>query len=151
MNEHDPSGAFGVILNAPSTLSVEEVLPELAEYATAPAVVHLGGPVQTDAAMVMTRSSSGPFARATSFTDIGYVDPASPPRDATSLRVYAGFAGWSPGQLEEEVENGSWWATPATAKDIFATDTSSLWAASVSRVAGRVPLYATYPADPSMN
>ncbi len=151
IGEHDASGALGVILNSPSRLTVIEVLPELAHLASEPPVVHFGGPVQTDAAMVLVQSDTREFAMDTTFADIGLVDPATPPPDTAELRVYAGFSGWGPGQLEQELATGSWWSTVAQREDLFASDGVDLWANAVRRVGGRISFYVTYPDDPAMN
>ncbi|MCZ7533106.1 MAG: YqgE/AlgH family protein [Acidimicrobiia bacterium] len=151
IGEHDTSGALGVILNSPSRLSVVEVLPELTHLTSDPPVVYLGGPVQTDAAMVLAQSKGCQFAMETTFADIGLVDPANPPADTTALRVYAGFSGWGPGQLEEEIIMGSWWTTEARREDLFASEGVDLWTNAVRRIGGRKLFYLTYPDDPTMN
>lgn len=151
IGEHDATGALGVILNSPTHLTVLEVLPDLAHLASDPPVIHLGGPVQTDAAMVVVQSETREFAMETTFADIGLVDPAAPPPDTTQLRVYAGFAGWGPDQLETEIAMGSWWSTVARREDLFASEGTDLWANAVRRVGGRTSFYLTYPEDPAMN
>lgn len=151
LSEHDESGAVGVILNAPSQLSVADVLPDLAPLASPPAVVHVGGPVQTDSAVVLAQATSLDFARGTALTDVGIIDPSDPPPDASNLRVYAGFSGWDAGQLEDEMTEGSWWVVPAAAQDVFAAETIDMWQRCVRRLKGRQSLYATYPDDPLTN
>lgn len=151
IGEHDASGALGVILNSPSHLTVNEVLPQLAHLASDPPVVHFGGPVQTDAAMVLVQSEAQEFAMGTTFPDIGLVNPSTPPPDTAKLRVYAGFSGWGPDQLEEEMATGSWWRTIARREDLFASGEVDLWANAVRRIGGRTALYLTYPDDPDMN
>lgn len=151
LGEHGPLGALGVILNNPTNVTVFEILPNLADLASAPAVIHLGGPVQTDAAIVLARSTTQEFAMGTAFPDIGVVDPSDPPADTSALRVYAGFSGWGPGQLEEEIATGSWWRVVARREDLFTSDDVDLWARSVRRVGGRAALHVTYPDDPSVN
>lgn len=149
--EHDKEGAIGVIVNAPSQLTVGEVLPDLLDYATDPPVVHIGGPVQPDTAIVLARSPSRAFARDTAIDDIGIVDPSEPPPDTTALRVFAGYSGWDPGQLEAEIAEGSWWSIPAEPSEVFTNAAGGLWERSVRKLRGRAALYATYPADPLQN
>ena len=151
VSEHDDEGAIGVIVNAPSQLTVGEVLPELLDFASNPSVVHVGGPVQTDTAIVLARSSSGPFARDSAIECIGIVDPSAPPADTTALRVFAGYSGWDPDQLEAEIAEGSWWSIPTDPADLFTTDATGLWERSVRKLRGGAALYATYPADPLRN
>jgi putative transcriptional regulator len=151
LSEHDHEGAIGVIVNSPSRLTVAEVLPDLTEFATDPKVVHVGGPVQTDTAIVVAQSQLRDFARGTAIDDVGIVDPTEPPIDTQALRVFAGYSGWEPGQLEAEIVEGSWWWTPATSRDVFCSDTGSLWEEAVRRLPGPKALYATYPTDPLLN
>ncbi|MEZ5176134.1 MAG: YqgE/AlgH family protein [Acidimicrobiia bacterium] len=151
IGEHDEHGALGLILNKPSELAVAEVLPDLAAKVSAPRVVHIGGPVQVDAAMVLAHSATGDFAMGTVFPDVGLVPPDDPPDDATDLRVFAGFSGWDAGQLEGEIATGSWWATPAHHDDLFVPDTDDLWVTMVRRLPGRSALYASFPPDPRWN
>lgn len=151
LGEHGPLGALGVILNNPTTVTVSEILPDLAQLASDPAVIHLGGPVQTDAAIVLAQSTTQEFAMGTVFPDIGVVDPSEPPVDTSALRVYAGFSGWGPGQLEAEIAEGSWWRIVARREDLFTSEDVDLWARSVRRAGGRTALHVTYPDDPNMN
>lgn len=151
VSEHDESGAIGVIVNSPSQLTVGEVLPGLSRYASDPAVIHLGGPVQTDTAIAVARSPSRVFARDTAIDDIGIVDPSEPPSDTTALRVFAGYSGWDPGQLEREIAEDSWWSISAQPEDVFTADADGLWERCVRRIRGATSLYATYPTDPDLN
>jgi len=151
IGEHDAEGALGLILNTPSLLTVNEVLPGLTEFATQPANVHLGGPVQTDTAIVLAKSDAGIFARDTALVTVGVIDPMDPPADTAALRVYAGFSGWDGGQLEQEIRGGSWWSTPARSGDVFTSTAGTLWEETVRRLRGTEAFYATYPDAPFLN
>jgi len=148
--EHDESGAIGVILNHDSGLPVEDVLPEAAALASDPANVFIGGPVGTDTAIALARAPRGSFLRPAALGTIGLVDPGAPPDNMTAMRLFAGYAGWDPGQLEGEIAEKAWWVTLA---DIESTlgDTSDLWRTAIRRSPGLTPLYSTYPRDPSTN
>jgi len=68
-----------------------------------------------------------------------------------SLRVFAGYAGWEPDQLEEELEEGAWWLVFPNIDDLFTADVDNLWERTVERAPGTIPLYSTYPDDPTTN
>lgn len=148
--EHDDTGAIGVMLNSDSGLLLADVLPNLISLVNEPPHVFIGGPVSTDTALCLARSSSGRFIRPSALGSIGLIDPADPPDDVQDLRVFAGYAGWDPGQLEAELEDQAWWVTLADADAIFG-DTNDLWRSTVRRAPGRVPLFGTYTGHPSHN
>jgi putative transcriptional regulator len=66
-------------------------------------------------------------------------------------RVYAGYSGWGPGQLEGEMEDGSWIVDPARAEDVFTSAPDSLWSSVLARKGGQYRRLATMPYDPSVN
>ncbi len=148
--EHDESGAIGIILNLDSGLQVEDLLPEAASLVSDPTHVFIGGPVSTDTAIALAHAPAGSFLRPSALGTIGLVDPIAPPDNMTAMRLFAGYAGWDPGQLEDEITQNAWWVTLA---DVEATlgDTSDLWRTTIRRSPGIVPLYSTFPPDPSTN
>ncbi|NHZ71314.1 MAG: hypothetical protein GWP18_06695 [Proteobacteria bacterium] len=148
--EHDDSGAIGVMLNSDSGLAVSDVLPDLISLVCEPPHVFIGGPVSTDTALCLARSYSGRFIRPSALGSIGLIDPADPPDDVHDLRIFAGYAGWDPGQLEAELEEQAWWVTLADVDAIFG-DTTDLWRTTVRRAPGRVPLFGTYTGYPARN
>jgi putative transcriptional regulator len=154
-------GALGVVLNRPSGTDVDEVLPGWEALAHAPAVVFEGGPVQPNAAICLgrARSDSPPEAYAVLQKDptgtLGTVDlDAAPELLASSVdavRVFAGYAGWSPGQLEDEVAEGSWWVLDALPGDAFSPAPTLLWRQVLRRQGMPLALAASYPPDPTLN
>ena len=151
MLEHDDAGAIGIVLNYPTDLPVVDHLPEIAPRVSEPRVVFLGGPVQPDAAIALGRSPSGRFMTPSMFGDVGIVDVTELPDDIGHLRIYAGYSGWSPGQLEDELAEGSWWVTAPPPGTLFAPAIDALWHDAVANAPGRTKLYATYPEDPANN
>ena len=67
------------------------------------------------------------------------------------LRVYAGYAGWAPGQLNAEIDEGAWYVVPAEPADAFAGEPEGLWADVLRRQGGEMAFTATFPDDPSQN
>jgi putative transcriptional regulator len=86
---------------------------------------------------------------------LGLVDLDAPPgllaAAVTSLRVYAGYAGWSAGQLQAEIDEGAWYVVPAQPADAFCPDPEQLWSAVLRRQGGELAYVATYPDDPGLN
>jgi putative transcriptional regulator len=149
--EHDDEGALGLIINLPSDLPVAEFLPEATADVVPPKVIFVGGPVGTDSALGVVMAEEANSVRRSPFAGVSLVDPTDPELERSDMRVFGGFAGWSPGQLEAEIREGAWWSVSAHREDFFAQDPESLWEATVRRVKGRTPLYATFPDDPSSN
>ncbi len=67
------------------------------------------------------------------------------------LRIFAGYAGWGAGQLEEEMDAGAWWALEAEDADVFSDEPSLLWKRVLRRQGGALAVTAAYPPDPSLN
>lgn len=158
--QHGPAdGALGVVLGTASATEVDEVLPGWQALAASPAQVFVGGPVQTDAAICLGELRPG--ARAPVLAPL----PASPglavvDLDAAPavvaplvqrLRVFAGCAGWAPGQLEGEVDEAAWWVVDAWPGDPFRARPEVLWRQVLRRQGGRVALASTWPDEPGLN
>jgi putative transcriptional regulator len=151
MLEHDADGALGLILNLPSNLSIERYLPEAASGVVSPTVIFVGGPVGTDSALGVVMVDNAESLRPSPFSGVSIVDPTVSQGVDAGMRVFGGFAGWSPDQLEAEIEEGAWWSALAHREDFFTPHPELLWEATVRRVEGRAPLYATFPDDPNEN
>ncbi len=153
---HGDEGAFGLVVNRPSDTSVLEVAAPWADRAAAPGVVFVGGPVTRDT--VIGVAALGPVAGpgySPVVGGIGTVDLNEPPgavhHDGPGVRLFAGSAGWAPGQLEDEIREGAWWPVDAEPGDPFAGDPAGLWAAVLRRQPGQVAWFANCPTDPSAN
>ena len=124
----EDDGALGLVLNRPAVLAVDDVLEDWSPLGAAPAVVFEGGPVQPEAAVCLGHArvdgiQVGAFSPLEHAPAVGTVDlDASPDELRTAVsevRVFAGYAGWSPGQLEAELEEGAWWLLDALPSDAF--------------------------------
>ena len=145
--EHDDEGALGVILNRPSTSGLDDDLPEWAPLLAEPEVVFVGGPVQQQVAVGLAEGVGG-----SAVDGVGLVDLSAAPGELTApVRVYAGYAGWTAGQLEAELRDGGWIIAPAEPADVFAADPAGLWRAVLKRQPGPTSLLATFPDDPGLN
>ncbi|MCO5971527.1 YqgE/AlgH family protein [Actinoallomurus soli] len=161
--EHEPEGGtLGVVLNRPTQVPVDQVLPPWSELVTGPSVVFQGGPVALDSALALAqvpgtdeplgwRALNGSPAVAR----VGLVDLDVPPEilapEVARLRVFAGYAGWGTGQLQSEIDEGAWYVLSAESGDVFAEEPDGLWPAVLRRQGGELAFVATFPEDPSLN
>jgi putative transcriptional regulator len=65
--------------------------------------------------------------------------------------VFAGHAGWAPGQLDDELEEGAWWVLPGSPDDLFSADPRSMWRRVLRRQPYPLNLVSTFPLDPTLN
>lgn len=154
VGEHDSSGAVGVVLNRALDHAVEEAIPALAELVGAGSLLFEGGPVQPQSAVLLAELSQGSPADLVVFGNVGFLtgDVSSEVRAAVlQARVFAGHAGWGPGQLEEELERDSWLHCPAQGEDVFTDAPELLWSRVVKRLGPEYELMSRLPFDPSMN
>jgi putative transcriptional regulator len=147
--EHTPDGAMGVVLNRESETLVADAVPQLAELASAEDVVRIGGPVAPDSVVALGEFDDVGEAGTHVTGSLGTLDPDSGNRSLRRLRVYAGYAGWAAGQLDEELERDAWLVAPAQPGDPFAD--GDIWSRALERRGGAYRLLATMPEDPSQN
>ena len=155
---HEPSGALGVVLNRATEVPVSEVLGAWGGLARDPAVLFEGGPVQPESAICLARLRK-PGQRLRGFHPvsglIGTVDLSIDPerlRDSViGVRVFAGYSGWSGGQLEEEIASGSWFSFDALPGDPFVDRPDDLWPMVLRRQGGMTAAAAHFPPDLSLN
>ncbi len=147
--EHTDEGAMGLVLNRPTETEVAAAVPDLAELTGRDDVVHAGGPVQPDAVVALGDFEELAEAGTPVAGTLGLLDPGRPDPVLRRLRVYAGYAGWAPGQLDGEIEEGAWIAEPAAPDDPFARE--DLWSAVLQRKGGAFSLIASMPIDPTLN
>ena len=156
--DHGHDGAMGVVLNRPMTVEVSAVLPGWQPHTTAPGVLFRGGPVELDSAigLVAVPGDAGEplgvrrISGALGLVDLD-VEPLSVVSQLAGLRVFAGYAGWSLGQLEAEIAEGAWYVVDGESRDPFSADPASLWREVLRRQRGELAYVATYPEDPVQN
>ncbi|HKY26103.1 MAG TPA: YqgE/AlgH family protein [Gaiella sp.] len=155
VGEHGDDGAMGVVLNRPSTVTVADAVPPLAALVDDAALVHVGGPVQPQAVVVLADYLDTAGVDDLVLETVGFlpgeVEDASDVGAVRALRVFAGYAGWSPGQLEEELEEGSWLVLPARTDDVFTDVAERLWSEVLRRQGGALAVLANLPDDPRVN
>jgi putative transcriptional regulator len=153
MTHHDEEGAVGLVLSRPSELRIDEAVPDLGDLPYADEVVYVGGPVQPEAVVVLAELSEPPGDTAPIVGNVVYMSPDTEPEElaASRVRVFAGYSGWGPGQLEAELEEPAWIVARAEPSDVFAADPDELWRRVLHRKGGKFSLIATMPYDPSLN
>ncbi len=159
--DHDEEGALGVVLNRASDVPLVEALDGWSALAASPEVVFGGGPVEPTAVVALGHELSDvpvPESRVVHGGEDGLgpvrlVDvSADPPAgELAEVRIFAGYAGWAPDQLEAEIDQGAWVSVPALAEDVFTRDPDRLWQRVLARQPGRLRLLASFPEDPSTN
>jgi len=154
ITEHGDEGAMGIVLNRPADTEVVEVLPELAGIAVEEPIF-VGGPVQPDALVVLGEFADPDKAAWIVVADVGLVSASTDldelPEAVRRGRVYAGFSGWGPGQLEGELEEEAWIVEAPIPPELFPDDPATLWSDVLERKGGEYALVARMPEDPSVN
>lgn len=163
--DHD-DGALGLVLNRPSQMDVSDPLPQWEHLAAQPAVLFLGGPVQHQAVICLARNAgSGVITTEPDFhpdgddgwkevaPGIGTLDldqdPEAVEGRVRQVRLFAGYAGWSAGQLDAEIEAGAWWVVDAEPGDVFTVDPAELWKQVLRRQLFPLAYVSWYPEDPA--
>ncbi|MDP9101558.1 MAG: YqgE/AlgH family protein [Actinomycetota bacterium] len=159
--QHDADdGAFGLILNVPMDTTVQEILPEWAFLTGDRPQVFEGGPVSPNTAVCLARSRPGAaavaaFAPLENVPRLGTVDLDASPLEMAEVieevRLFAGYAGWSAGQLESECDEGAWWVLDLLPGDVFSATPELLWSQVLRRQGPPLAFAAIYPADPGLN
>ena len=146
------------MLNRPSTVPVVDVLETWAAVVAEPEVLFQGGPVSTEGALAVGRLRSlddAPVGFREVADDLGVIDLDTPVElvdgSLDGMRIYAGYAGLGAGQLESEIEEGSWYVVEGLPADPFGADPDSLWSAVLHRQGWPLSAVAVCPLDPTMN
>jgi putative transcriptional regulator len=154
MIAHDEDGAFGLVVNRPSQATLGEVIEGVEDTPAASIPVYVGGPVQQNALFVlhMSASRAGEAAGVKEPLEGLAFEPATkslieyltgewaalPEKQRPVVRIYAGYSGWGPGQLESELKRESWVVLKATQQVVFDPDPQATWAEALAR---KGPLY----------
>lgn len=154
--DHDADGALGVIVNRPLDSDVDDVLPDWAGLVNAPVCLFDGGPVAMDSALALgvIANQLPPLGWRQMAGRVGLVDldgPLPGTGELAGLRVFAGYAGWAPDQLEAELAEGAWLVVDAHDNDLMSPQPEALWREVLRRQEGDLRFWTTFPDDPSAN
>jgi putative transcriptional regulator len=153
IGEHNDEGALGLIINRPTEVRVDDAAPPLAAVA-GDGRLFAGGPVQSQAAVVLAEFRYPDAAGLLVFDSIGFLMgevEAESTQAIKRARVFAGYAGWGPGQLEREMDAGGWIVEPALPGDVFSDAPERLWSDVLRRKGGQYAMLALMPFDPRTN
>jgi putative transcriptional regulator len=158
--EHNDGGTLGVVLNRPSETAVYNVLPQWAKLTAKPKTMFIGGPVKRDAALCLSVLRVG--AEPDSVPGLRHItgrlvmvdldaDPDSIAPLVEGVRIYAGYSGWTIGQLEGEIERDDWIVLSALPSDVLVQPRVDLWGRVLRRQPLPLSMLATHPIDISRN
>jgi putative transcriptional regulator len=154
--QHDAEGAFGLVLNRSTQNKVGEAvvanLPDTLKSET----LFLGGPVQPQALSFLHNDNYLPDANVMGNLSLGHsldslVEIGESFSPTLRLKIFAGYAGWSPGQLEDEMKRDTWMTHPATVDLVFHPKPDELWGLILKQKGWKYKLIAEGPEDPSWN
>ena len=158
--EHNDGGTLGVVLNRPSETAVYNVLPQWSKLATKPKAMFIGGPVKRDAALCLATLKVGTDPNGVAglrhvqgrmvMVDLD-AEPESIAPLVEGVRIYAGYSGWTIGQLEGEIERDDWIVLSALPSDVLCGPRVDLWGRVLRRQPLPLSLLATHPIDISRN
>jgi putative transcriptional regulator len=154
--QHDPDGAFGLVLNRSTGNKVADALvADLPDHIKGQQL-YLGGPVQPQALSFLHTDTFLPDANVMTNVSLGHTldvleeigDSYSPTRQ---VKIFAGYAGWSPGQLDAEMKRDSWLTHPASIELVFNTPPDELWPSIIKQKGWQYRLLSNAPEDLSWN
>lgn len=156
MLEHNEGGALGLMLNRSSNdLKIE--LDSWVDLLTPPQAFFSGGPVETHA-LIALGMIPGKTPDGQTFVSVDCVapidldsDPALLDPRPSLLRIFHGYAGWGPQQLDAELEGGAWLVLNALVSDVFTQTPEDLWESVLRRQKGEASWLADCPSDPTLN
>jgi putative transcriptional regulator len=155
--QHDPDGAFGLVLNHSLGKTVGEMIVADLPNTLREAPLYLGGPVQPAALSFLHTDNFIPHADVLPNLALGHsidelVDIGESFSAGKKVRMFAGYAGWSPGQLDTEMKRKSWLTFPASLELVFETPPERLWQKILKSKGGwKNRLLAQTPEDLSLN
>ena len=153
--EHNDDGALGVVLNQPRLVSGGDAVPQWADRLAFPSRLHSGGPVSEDSVIGLALGPAGGIDGLSPLLgQLGVVDLHRSPEelpDVEPVRLFAGYSGWSAGQLDAELLAGGWIVVDALPEDALTPSPEELWQAVLGRQPGLLGHLAGYPDDPRLN
>lgn len=153
---HDEEGAFGLLVNRASDNKVGEfILADLPEQLKEQPLF-AGGPVQPAALSYLHYDDFLPDANVLPNLNLGHsleelVEIGGSFSTTQRIKLFAGYSGWSPGQLEDELKRESWLTFPATSELVFHTPSGHLWRTIMKQLGWQQQLFADSPEDLSWN
>jgi len=142
--------AVGLVVNKRTDVPISRVFHDLKEAKGRNDPVYIGGPVELNSVMALLKSASKPEGSSRVFGDVYLISDKDlltqtlgSHAEATVFHTYVGYAGWSAGQLEHEVELGAWHIMPADAAIVFHADPDSVWPRLIRRTETQIAFICT--------
>jgi putative transcriptional regulator len=142
--DYQEHGAMGLIINRPSELKLSEALPEMQELQQRPDTIYLGGPVARNQLLLLIRTASPPEGSQQVFADIYLTSSPTviermikDSKVEERFRLYAGYAGWGAGQLDNEIAMGGWHVMRADVETVFDRSAPEIWPDLIYRSSAR--------------
>ena len=154
--DHSDEGSFGVIMNKPLSVKLNEVVKDFPDFA---APIYLGGPVQNDSLFFLHTIGDkiegsvevinglfwgGDLEQIKELISLNMISPEQ-------IRFYIGYSGWTSNQLEEELERNSWVVSRESSECLLNTDPNLMWAKSLQKLGGSYTFWPNFPNDPGQN
>jgi putative transcriptional regulator len=144
VTQHAQGSPVGVIVNRPTKLPLAKIFPENAKLADGDDLLFFGGPVLPQLLVYVFRSDVEPKDALRVLSDV-YMSFNSEmlgellkrPKPTQGLRVFAGYSGWGPGQLQREIAQGDWYVVRAEAEIIFRSDPAAIWEEMIKRATAK--------------
>jgi putative transcriptional regulator len=154
--QHDAEGAFGLVLNRGTGSKAGEVIVADMPERLKESPLFLGGPVQPSALSFLHADTFLPDANVIPNLNLGHsldalVEIGASFSPTQQVKLFAGYAGWSPGQLEDEMKREAWLTYPASIDLVFENNIDKLWQKLVASKGWKYKLLAEMPEDPSVN
>jgi putative transcriptional regulator len=154
--QHDAEGAFGLILNRPGGAKVGDAVVANVAPAVKELMLYIGGPVQPATLSFLHSDVFVPHANVMPNLNLGHsiealMDLSESYSSTLKLRLFAGYAGWSAGQLEQEMARQDWLVHPATVDLVFQPKPELLWRQILRQKEGKLRWLADSPDDLSWN
>lgn len=167
MINHDEEGAFGLVVNRQLDVTLAQVVPGFENSPAGMLPIYQGGPVQPQYLFTIHSGFPGALKSGQASSPIEHVvfEPefpcleeylkaewaALPEKTRPPINLYAGYAGWGPGQLENELDHGAWIVRPAAVKHIFSSTPGDGWREALGELGGIHKVIAETGFKPSMN
>lgn len=138
--EYGPEGAVGLVINRPSNVKLSTVFPDVKELKERKDTIYVGGPVAVNQMLMLIRSAQAPAASVPVIENV-YISSSwtvlerliKKANAEQRFRLFAGYAGWAPNQLDLERTRGDWHVLNADADSVFAHDPKALWQELIRR------------------
>lgn len=153
---HDEDGTVGFVLNRPVDLEFDELVMDFPPFSSK---IFEGGPVQEDHLFYMHRKGNLIPGSEEIIEGVFWGGDLEVLKEMIALEMvlpedihfFLGYSGWSPGQLDQEIQQKTWLVADSDANLIFGHDIDSLWSNIMKQLGGEYPLWHNAPMDPSLN